>query len=119
MLAEVKAVMCGLEYALHMSISHLWLEIDSLEMFHILQGKSHCPWHIHYHICYIKSLLSNIFFYISHIFQEGNKVADGLENEAIDRRYRRINEVSIEFPLHVYGAFLLDKVSLPAVRRSF
>lgn len=118
MLAEVKALRCGLEYALQLSISHLWIEMESLELIHILRGKSHCPWHIHYYIRYIRSLLSDITLYITHIFREGNKVADGLANEAIDKRDRKNYEALTEFPRYVYGVFLLDRASLPGVRGS-
>lgn len=115
MVAETKVVLKGLQ----LSFSHcayLHLELDSLVLVHILRGESNCPWHIYYYIEAIKSLLASIVCVVTNIYREGNKVADGLANEAVDMGGNCVFFISYELPKKIQGSFLLDKGGIPSFR---
>lgn len=72
MYAEVMAVLVGIQRAIQLSINNLWIEMDSLVMVNMLQGKSQPPWSVSYIVKYKLQLLE--FFqqvHVSHIFREG------------------------------------------------
>lgn len=56
-------------------------------------------------------------FYISHIFRDGNQVADGMKNEAIVLQNNKIYKHRCKFLKKVQGAMMLDRAGLPLFRK--
>lgn len=68
-------------------ISHLWIEMDSALLVHILQEISDIPWNIYYMVMNIKRLAKSfVSVQISHIFCEGNHVADILAKWEVEHQ---------------------------------
>lgn len=84
MLAKAMAILSGLQLATDLDVMFLWIEINSLELLHILQGSHRCPWWLHYIFDSIYKLGKYVCV-ISHVMCEGNQGADSLANEAIRR----------------------------------
>lgn len=97
------------------SRSDIWLELDSLVLVQILRDEIYCPWHIHYFVQAIKVYLNKNTNFISHTFHEGNTVADGLVNEAIDQQQNKVFYNLQSLPMHIRGAMVLDMASLPSI----
>lgn len=62
------------------------------------------------------AILLNLVCVITHIYREGNKIADGLANEAVDRGCNRVYATYRELPKKIKGSFLLDKDDIPNIR---
>lgn len=79
--AELIGAMRAIETAHQNSWNHLWLERDSAMVLHALKANIQMPcnlrniWNKCKHM--IKSM---IFFFVSHVFREGNQCTDGLSN---------------------------------------
>src|SRR3954469_5308371 len=82
--AETQALLCGLKHAASLHCTYLWIELDSLLLVNMLTKNYSIPWNIWYYISSIKRLLQGFVFFITHIYREGNKLADGLANVAVD-----------------------------------
>lgn len=82
----------------------------------ILRGEVNCPWNLFYYIQNIKSVLSSFSCVVAHIFREGNKSADGLANEAMDRRDSQVFYNLKDLPKHIQGAIVLDGAGMPSFR---
>lgn len=53
-------------------------------------GLLHCSWQIYYYVQAVKVYLKTYIYFISHVFGEGNIVADGLANDAIDHQDNKV-----------------------------
>ncbi|KAL0297130.1 UNVERIFIED_CONTAM: hypothetical protein Sradi_6765100 [Sesamum radiatum] len=81
--AEISAVAKGLEIAHNMGLNDIWVEMDSKVGLLLILKKNTGHWKIQHllaKICYLCSLLRVSF---SHIFREGNTVADYFANKAV------------------------------------
>lgn len=67
MLAEAMSVDSGLQLVGDLNAMFLWLEVDSLELVHVLQGTHKCPWRLHYTVNSIQKLLEQHFCVITHV----------------------------------------------------
>lgn len=72
--AEMEALITAIEIAWAHGWHHLWFEMDSLSVLQCLTN--HPPWPLFTRWKNCKMDLSNMHFYASHIFREGNAVAD-------------------------------------------
>lgn len=82
--AELLGLLSGLKHPADIIVEAVWIELDSLCLVQILNGKCSCPWQLHYYIQAIKDYLQQYEYRISHIYRKGNSMADGLANEAVD-----------------------------------
>lgn len=64
--------------------SHIWLQTDSMLLKNIIEGSWKSPWCIVEHVEEIMELIKGRNFRVSHIYREGNKLADHLANYALD-----------------------------------
>ncbi|KAL6126962.1 hypothetical protein ACLB2K_075007 [Fragaria x ananassa] len=78
--AEVMAVIVAIELAWVRDWKHIWLEVDSSLVLDYLRSPLLVPWNLR--VCWLNCLrcISEMTFRSSHIFREGNKVADALAN---------------------------------------
>lgn len=67
-----------------MNISNVWLQTDSLMIQKIIDGQWKPPWNIMDALEEINTLKLGFNFKTSHIFGEGNNLADHLANYALD-----------------------------------
>ncbi|XP_057808585.1 uncharacterized protein LOC131023059 [Salvia miltiorrhiza] len=75
--AELLAVITAIQIANDRQWFYLWLESDSTYIVRLLQDRSLLvPWRFMASWKRILALLDNFHLYVSHIYREGNKVAD-------------------------------------------
>ncbi|KAL2485051.1 Uncharacterized protein Adt_29807 [Abeliophyllum distichum] len=100
--------------AQRLGLSVLWVESDStLAIQCITKGGG--PWHIQATLRHIRHLLALDRDTITHIFREGNQVADLLASEGWDRRYY-YEYSSRDLPRRHRSLVQIDRFGLPTVR---
>ncbi|KAL2474270.1 Uncharacterized protein Adt_35006 [Abeliophyllum distichum] len=83
--AEIRAILDGIILAQRIVPPDLWIESDSNLVIHcITRGRG--PWSIQATLCRIRHLIAFDCDTISHIYCEGNQVADLLALEGWERR---------------------------------
>lgn len=116
--AEARAVFFGVQKAKE---KHVTLSLDSNRLSKIgtyAAGIYIIPWAIVYIVKHIKCLLASFQqARISHIFREGNNMADSLANWAVATESSADFTTFDELPKAAKGAFLLDKMGLPNIIR--
>ncbi|KAK9931811.1 hypothetical protein M0R45_019074 [Rubus argutus] len=78
--AEVMAVIKAIELAWVRDWKHIWIEVDSSIVLHYLLFPSLVPWNLRVRWMNCIHTISQMSFRSSHIFREGNRVADALAN---------------------------------------
>ena len=78
--AEVMAVITAIELAWVRDWKHVWLEIDSSTVLDYIRTPSLVPWQLRVRWLNCLYRISTMTFKSSHIFREGNRVADALAN---------------------------------------
>ncbi|KAL2531244.1 Ribonuclease H protein [Abeliophyllum distichum] len=97
-----------------LGLTILWVESDSTLAIHCIT-KGGRPWNIQATLCHIKHLLVLDRDTITHIFREGNQVANLLASEGWDRRcYYEYN--SKDLPRRHSSLVQIDRFRLPTVR---
>ncbi|KAF9600947.1 hypothetical protein IFM89_014074 [Coptis chinensis] len=92
---EIQAIAVGLKQPQELGIENLEVNSDSLGAINILNGNERCPWYCSNMVAYIRCLTSSIVkCSFSHIFREGNRVADYLS-----KLYRSPEEGVVLFSL--------------------
>ena len=78
--AEIMAVIQAIELAWVREWKHIWLEVDSTLVLNFLRAPHLVPWR--FRVAWYNCLhrISQMHFKSSHIFREGNQVADALAN---------------------------------------
>ncbi|XP_019242508.1 PREDICTED: uncharacterized protein LOC109222633, partial [Nicotiana attenuata] len=82
--AEAVAILEALRICRDKNYSQVWLQTDSMLMKSIIEKAWKPPWTIVDLMEEIKELMEGCSIRISHIFREGNKLADHLANFALD-----------------------------------
>ncbi|KAL2527183.1 Uncharacterized protein Adt_12237 [Abeliophyllum distichum] len=112
--AELRAILDGIILAQRLGLSVLWVESDSTLAIHCIT-KGGGPWHIQATLRHIRHLLALDRDTITHIFREGNQVADLLASEGWDRRcYYEYS--SQDLPRRHRSLVQIDRFGLPTVR---
>ncbi|XP_077232558.1 uncharacterized protein LOC143869883 [Tasmannia lanceolata] len=76
---EIRAVLAGLQMASSLGLVSIWMEVDSKSAADVINGKTKIPWRCFNRIQVIHQLLSQFHNWrITHIWREGNSVADFL-----------------------------------------
>ncbi|KAL8477241.1 hypothetical protein ACS0TY_029509 [Phlomoides rotata] len=87
--AELATAFCAIELAYDKGWSNIWLESDSTYVVHILKSSSpEIPWRLLARWYQVRWLRPNLHMVVSHIFREGNAVADRLSRKEVDRFIR-------------------------------
>lgn len=76
MVFEAKALLQGIQTCINKGVIRVMIEVDSLILKRIIEGKIDVPWVITYEFRHIKCLLASIEYRISHVFHEDNQAAD-------------------------------------------
>ena len=74
------AVIVAIELAWVHDLKHIWLEVDSSLVLDYLRSPLLVPWNLRVPWLNCLRCISEMTFRSSHIFREGNKVADALAN---------------------------------------
>lgn len=83
-MAEVAGALYGIQLASDLNFKKIWVEGDSLNIINSLKGKNPPSWTIENFIFKAQALISNCTKkFISHMYREGNTVADSLANVGI------------------------------------
>ncbi|PRQ35239.1 putative ribonuclease H-like domain, reverse transcriptase zinc-binding domain-containing protein [Rosa chinensis] len=80
---EVMAVIKAIELAWVRDWKHVWLKVDSSLVLNFLQSPDLVPWQLHIEWGNCLYRISQMQFQSSHIFREGNRVADALANYGV------------------------------------
>jgi ribonuclease HI len=112
--AELRAIRDGILLARDLGLSNIWVEADSSVATHcILRGGG--PWNIQGILRQIVDFLSFDRDTISHIFREGNQVADALATEGWHQRRYQVYGPS-DLPRHIRALLQIDRYALPSFR---
>nr|XP_027127799.1 uncharacterized protein LOC113743944 [Coffea arabica] len=114
--AEARALLFGVQLCIARGHVRVHMEVDSLVLAHIVQRVARCPWSIDMEVRSLLQLLPHVVS-ITHYFREANQVADILSNVGCDDGYDRTYYHLSELPSHARGAFRLDRLGLPSLRK--
>lgn len=114
LVAEARALLDGLKYLQTLDCSSFIVECDSIVLVQIIRREVQCPWSI---LPFVRNIwkLHSRSLNISHVYREGNTVADSLASYAC---YTKCNSFFFhsELPPNVKGAARLDKLGMPNIR---
>ncbi|KAL6202102.1 hypothetical protein ACLB2K_025813 [Fragaria x ananassa] len=79
--AEIMAVIKAIELAWVRDWKHIWLEVDSSLVLDYIRRPSLVPWPLRVRWLNCLYRISKMNFKATHIFREGNKIADALANQ--------------------------------------
>ena len=114
--AEARALLFGVQLCIARGHVRVHVEVDSLVLIHIVQQIVQCPWSFDMEVRSLLQLLPHVVS-ITHCFREANQVADILSNVGCDEGYDRTYHHLSELPTHARGAFRLDRLGLPSLRK--
>ncbi|KAL6550382.1 hypothetical protein OROMI_020870 [Orobanche minor] len=113
--AELYAIWRGLEFCIDKHFDKVWVEVDSKIALSLIEHSTTSHWQLQGIISKIRDFRGSIEIHFSHIFREGNAVADWLANHGCDRKDFFLHNVySISGKL--IGLIKLDKMSYPYIR---
>ncbi|PKU78245.1 hypothetical protein MA16_Dca018045 [Dendrobium catenatum] len=114
-MAELNALLLGLELCLKLGFNWVWIEVDSLFLVQTIRDGFTGSAQNFYIIRKIKNLLNLMNFDISHIFREGNICADWLVNKgSFLVGYEELDILNLDRSFK--GMLLLDKAYMPHIR---
>ncbi|XP_022866066.1 uncharacterized protein LOC111385870 [Olea europaea var. sylvestris] len=112
--AELRAILDGLLLARGLGISAIWLEADSTLAIHCIT-KGGGPWSIQGILRQIRDFICFDRDTVSHIYREGNQVADSLASEGWDhQRYQEYGP--LDLPRQIRALVQIDRYGLPSFR---
>jgi ribonuclease HI len=105
--AELIGAMIAIETAASKGWSYLWLESDSMLVVLAFSSAKIVPWALRNRWENCLTLLSNMNFYVSHIYREGNHCADKLANIGLS-----LNGLTWwnHIPLELQGDFVRNRL---------
>ncbi|WMV25242.1 hypothetical protein MTR67_018627 [Solanum verrucosum] len=92
------------------------IETDSLSLKKIIQQTWRVPWEIAEKVEEIREIMEKIKAKITHIFREGNSLADSLANIAIESQAEHQYSSFQELPLKERRILNTDKAQIPTLR---
>ncbi|KAI3473730.1 hypothetical protein Pfo_031188 [Paulownia fortunei] len=114
--AEIFALTRGLELAKEQGISKLWIEIDAQVVINLITSmKAQGHWKLQEMLAKCKNIMKQMHTRITHIYREGNKVADFLANEACNTQTSRIL-TSQQLSGPIIGLLRVDQLDIPSFR---
>lgn len=114
--AELSAIIIGIEFAYQRGWHCLWLESDSSSVISALQSSDFDPpWPLHTQWSICLDRIRKMTFYASHIYREGNLVADNFANMGLSSPSLTWHDSP---PMAVRATLFSDYVGLPGYRFS-
>lgn len=114
--AEFRAVLDGLRTCRELELIVDIVEVDSLSLASLLQGRSSIPWKLWNLWSELQDHLSFYKPIIAHTYREGNQLADSLANFACEADAAAFFFHQSELPGRARGVFVLDKSQFPSIR---
>ncbi|KAL6146202.1 hypothetical protein ACLB2K_056885 [Fragaria x ananassa] len=111
--AEVMAVITAIELAWVRDWKHVWLEINSSTVLDYIRTPSLVPWQLRVRWLNCLYRISTMTFKSSHIFREGNRVADALANHGTSLSEQIWWDVP---PLFILSYYERDFLGMPNFR---
>ncbi|KAK4392368.1 hypothetical protein Sango_2014600 [Sesamum angolense] len=113
--AEISAVAKGLEIAHNRGLNDIWVEMDSNVGIALIKEKYTGHWKVQHLLAKIHYLCSSMTVLFSHIFREGNTVADFFANKAVMEKSSQILSPE-QIDRKAKGLISLDRFDLPNIR---
>ncbi|KAL0329004.1 UNVERIFIED_CONTAM: hypothetical protein Sradi_4887100 [Sesamum radiatum] len=113
--AEISAVAKGLEIAHNRGLNDIWVEMDSKVGIALIKEKYTGHWKVQHLLAKIRYLCSLMTVSFSHIFREGNTVADFFANKAVMEKSSQIFSPE-QLDRKAKGLISLDRFDLPNIR---
>lgn len=111
--------MCGalraIEVAAENHWTNLWLETNSMLVVHAFKNSSLVPWQFSNRWNNVQVTLTGLNCIVTHIFREGNHVADSLANFGLTLNHY---EFWSNIPLFARKSYVRNKIGLPNFRFS-
>jgi len=114
-MAEIQTLKYGVQLSIYLGITNVWIEVDAKLMIHYINGIFNGNPSYFNIIREIHQCLSLITYSISHIYKEGNLVADFFANEGCNV-LDFVNYVGTSIPRKLVGLVRLDRICHPYVR---
>ncbi|KAL2457503.1 Uncharacterized protein Adt_46351 [Abeliophyllum distichum] len=113
--AELKAVATGLRLCWQKNINKVWVEVDSKAAMLLCIQQDKGPWEVQYILESIHQSVNKMETQFSHIWREGNKVADWFANRGYNEKCFKMLQGS-ELQGVVRGLIRMDKMSMASIR---
>ncbi|MQL99180.1 hypothetical protein Taro_031905 [Colocasia esculenta] len=113
--AEAVALRDGLSMCCIKGFKEVMVEIDSLNLLHIVTNQLQCPWELSLILQGIATLIKRVKAEISHVPWEGNKVADCLAGFALSCVHLTTWDSWADLPNTGRDPYRLDKVGCPSI----
>ncbi|KAL2533012.1 Ribonuclease H protein [Abeliophyllum distichum] len=113
--AELRAVETGLRLCWQNNLDKVWVEVDSIAAMLLCNQKNKGPWEVQYILESIHQNVNKMEIQFSHIWREGNKVADWFANKGYNEKgFKMIQGTEIQGI--VTGLIRMDKMSMASIR---
>ncbi|KAL6558461.1 hypothetical protein OROMI_018811 [Orobanche minor] len=113
--AEIYAIWRGLEFCMEKSYNKIWIEVDSKIAIDLIERSTTSHWTLQGLILKIRGFKAKMEIKLSHIFREGNAVADYLANHGCEHGGFDNHDIS-NLKGKICGLIRLDKMSYPYIR---
>ncbi|KAL2462164.1 Uncharacterized protein Adt_45584 [Abeliophyllum distichum] len=107
----------GLRLCWQNNINKVWVEVDSKAAMLLCIQKDKGPWKVQYTLESIHQYASKMDIQFSHIWREGNKIADWFANKGYNEKCFKLLQGD---ELHgvVRGLIRMDKMNMASIRMS-
>ncbi|KAJ6684500.1 RETROTRANSPOSON UNCLASSIFIED-LIKE PROTEIN [Salix purpurea] len=116
--AEILTLYHGLNICKDRGIGRVWIEMDALSVINLVQNRCIGSWEVCYSLQGIYDCLDSFQFHLSHIYREGNQVADHLAALGSKAANLHIGSSLNAFP-SLRGMIRTDKLNLPYFHHAF
>ena len=114
--SEIMAIQLAAEICVHKGFTNVVIETDSTIARLIMIQEVSAPWAVDTIVRKIITLLRDKKMRFSHVYREGNAVADSLANYAIDEEISGTFEEFHQLPAQARKLINVDKAQIPSVR---
>lgn len=116
MYSEIMAIQLAAEICVHKGFTNVVIETDSTIARLIMIQEVSAPWAVDTIVRKIITLLRDKKMRFSHVYREGNAVADSLANYAIDEEISGTFEEFHQLPAQARKLINVDKAQIPSFR---
>lgn len=113
---ETTAVLHGLRFCTQQGFSRVILETDSMAMRNMLMREWKIPWELIEIIEEARDIVEKYQYRVTHVYREGNQLADALANHAIDKNERCTYSMFAQLPKRCTAILNMDKHQMTSLR---
>ncbi|XP_012846407.1 PREDICTED: uncharacterized protein LOC105966395 [Erythranthe guttata] len=114
--AELAALASGLRFVIQRQFTRVWSELDAEVAVRLLSHTDKGHWSLQSSLTAIRNSLSTLEYRITHIYWEGNTVADALANLGCQTELAR-TLTTAELPRPIQQMIRMDQLGYPSFRR--